>query len=219
MTQAREIAELGTYLTVNAGTVTVGNSSTTGAISVANSGGTFSTGSYLISNGNATNAATIDIALPVGFRTYKLILGPGFVPNTASALLAMRVSYDNGSTFQNTNYSWGMIYTSSAAAAATGGFSCNDTSTWQTTAFVLSAYGQNTSQTGASSYEIDITQGVGTSFIPTVSYRSWILNAAGSVNGYSTGGGNHNTADVYDSIRILPNTGGVNGRWALYGSV
>jgi hypothetical protein len=219
MTQAREIADLGSVLTVTAGAVTVGNSSIAGSISVANSAGTLATGMYRIANGVATAVSTLEITLPTGFRAYKLILGPGIRPSSNSALLAMRVSYDGGSTFATSGYSWGVLYTSSAAASSTGGFSCNDTSTWMATAYVLSAYTQNSTENVASSYEIDIIQGESTTFIPGFFVRGWNLNGSGSVNGFTMGGGNHNTTDIYDAVRILVSSGTFTGRWALYGVV
>jgi hypothetical protein len=217
MTQAREIADLGSVLTVTAGAVTVGNSSIAGSISVANSAGTYGAGYYLVSNGSASAAATIDITLPSVFRRFRLVLGPGTYPSVDSAVLGMRVSYDGGSSFSATGYGWGQVFTSTQTASATGGFSSGDSSAWTSTGFALSSYVQDSGSSTAGSYIIEIENGSG-SVVPSVFWRSHHLHGTNAYNCISMGSGNHNTADIYDAVRLLYNTGNITSPWALYGA-
>jgi len=175
-------------------------------------------GLQLLNSGTASAAAVLDITIPVGYRKYILEIGPGFAPATSGTNLALRFSYDGGSTFQSTSYSWAHLYTSTAAASSTGGFSNNDTSAFASTAILLSSYVLTNAQTAASTATIEIFQGSATRNT-SVQFKAFFLNSAGSANGYTTGAGNHGTNDVVDAVRILANSGNVNGPWFLYGVV
>lgn len=177
----------------------------------------FSAGStVLLNSGTASAAAVVDITIPVGYRKYILEIGPGFAPATSGSVLGLRFSYDGGSTFQTTSYSWAHLYTSTLAASSTGGFSSADSSAFAATAIMVSSYSLTNAQTGATTATIEFFQG-SASRNPNVHFRSFFLNSAGSANGYTTGAGNHGTNDVVDAFRILANSGNVNGPWFLYG--
>jgi hypothetical protein len=177
----------------------------------------FSAGStVLLNSGTASAAAVVDITIPVGYRKYILEIGPGFAPATSASVLGLRFSYDGGSTFQTTSYSWAHLYTSTLAASSTGGFSSADSSAFAATAIMISSYSLTNAQTAASTATIELFQGSGT-LNPNLHFKSFFLNSAGSANGYTTGAGNHGTNDVVDAIRILANSGNVNGPWYLYG--
>lgn len=169
-----------------------------------------------LNSGTASAASTLDITLTSGYRRYIIELGPGFVCNTSGSVPGMRFSYDSGSSFQATNYSWAALFTSTAAAASTGGYSSADSGAWTTTGIGLSAFVGNTSTTAASSFYVEITQG-SASLNSAMFWRSFILNSAGAVNGLTVGYGNHSTNDVIDAIRIAANTGTITGQWTLYG--
>jgi hypothetical protein len=173
-------------------------------------------GMTLLNSGTASSAATLDITLPTGYRMYKLVLGPAFYPTTDAAVMGMRYSYDGGSTFQTTNYSWCILWTSTQAASAYGGFSNNDAGAWTSTGFCLGAYTQDSSSSALHCFEITIFQGDGSNN-PRLLFNSSYLHSSGGYNTFSTGSGNHATLDVIDAVRILAHTGNVSGKWALYG--
>lgn len=167
-----------------------------------------------ISSGTASGAATIDITLPTGYSRFLLFMN--VYPSSSGAVLGSRVSYDNGSTFQNTGYSWAMDYGNTQAAQSPAVYSSNDTSTWTTTGFQMSAYGDNTSGTAAHDFIVDITPG-SASINGVVRCKAYHMHSGGTYNTWSDVQGNHSTTDIYDAIRILYNTGNINGPWALYG--
>jgi hypothetical protein len=173
-------------------------------------------GMTLLNSGTASAAATLDITLPTGYRYWKLILGPGFYPSTDGTTVAARLSFDNGATFSALTYSWAMFYTSTAAAATTGGFSNNDAGTFQGTGCLLSAFLQDNGRTDACWFELDIYPG-SANFGTHFRMISMVLNSAATANGVSHGICAHGTDDVPDAVRILYNSGNLNGPWALYG--
>jgi hypothetical protein len=170
----------------------------------------------LINSGTASGATTTDITLPTGYRLFKLVLGPGFYPGTDGSVIAIRFSYDGGSTYQTTNYTWIQAYGSSTPGATINQFTNNDASAWQSTALPLSSYGADNGTTYASWYEADIYP---VAALPCqIKYTSSHLNTAGAAVTSTTGvGTSWNTNDRPDAVRLLMNSGNHTGPWALYG--
>jgi hypothetical protein len=169
-----------------------------------------------LNSGTASGAATLDITLPTGYRKYILELGPGFRPDTDATQLALRVSYDNGSTFQVTNYSWAIVWTSTGAAAGVGAVSSSDSTTFAATGIQLSTFTHDNASTGQANFIIEIQQG-SLSLNSGIFWKGFHLNGAASVTGFESGAASHGTNDLYDVVRILSNSGNISGQWALYG--
>lgn len=173
-------------------------------------------GMTLLNSGTASAAATLDITLPTGYRRFVLQLGPTFRPDTDATAIAMRFSYDGGSTFQVTSYSWTQVYTNTQAAPGVGAFTVNDAGTWQATGLLLTAYAADNASTGTGTYLIDIFQGSGT-LNANIRCSTYHLHSSGGYNTFTQMAGNHATLDVIDAVRLLSNSGNISGAWALYG--
>lgn len=162
------------------------------------------------------SSANLDITLPTGYLRFRLYL-TGYYAATDGSILGMRVSYDNGSTFQATNYSWTVVYGNTQAAATVALTGSNDGGTWAATGFSLSVYGADNTAGASASYVIDIEQGANGTLMAVVRCNAYHIQSSGSYNAFSEMRGNHATVDIIDAVRILFNSGNATGSWSLYG--
>lgn len=125
-------------------------------------------GMTLLSSGAVSSAATLDIALPSGYRKFVIYLD-NVVPATNNNGLGARFSFDNGSTYKSgaTDYIWAMNYWNTANLG--GGYDYSTGSRTYinvgvtTTGYLNTANGQN-------SYVLEVFPG-SASLAPTMLFR------------------------------------------------
>jgi hypothetical protein len=72
-----------------------------------------SIGRDLIASGVATSVATVDLTLGSTYKVFDLEFD-GYYPVTDGQGILLRVSDDNGATYENTNYAWQYVYNASS---------------------------------------------------------------------------------------------------------
>jgi hypothetical protein len=107
----------------------------------------------LLASGVATSVATIDLALGSTYKVFDLEID-AFYPATNAQALFLRVSDDNGATYETTNYAWQYIYNTSAAPAPQGN---NSAAAGVTSGFTLGGSQSNSTTLYNSTLRMRIT--------------------------------------------------------------
>lgn len=169
----------------------------------------YSQSMILITSATASNSASLSLTGMTGY-THYVIFYYNCVAATNGSTIVLRVSTNNGSTFDNSasyNYVYNLAGNSTVTSAATSG----------ATSFLVSG-GISSTSTAAAGGEITILRPAG-SASTTILTRNYFIASAGTFNNLTTAGQWVNTTTV-NAIQILMSAGNItSGTFYLYGIV
>lgn len=112
-----------------------------------------SIGRDLIASGVATSVATVDLSLGSTYKVFDLEID-GYYPANSGVGMYLRLSDDNGVTYENTGYAFTYIFNTSASATVTG---ANSTGVGDTTGFYITGAQSNSTTLYNATVKIRIT--------------------------------------------------------------
>jgi hypothetical protein len=161
-----------------------------------------------LSSGSVSAAATLDLTLPSGYRSFRLVLG-GVEPATAGASLNWRISVDSGSTYIAASYDYASVYqTTSGTPTAQSGAAATS---------ALLGVAQTAAGGYPGSFDVLIIPGNGSSRT-SVSYRAHMRNNSALETVIFGGGASYATNSRPTNFRIFYGSGNISaGYYQLYG--
>jgi hypothetical protein len=126
-------------------------------------------GDVLLTSGSFAGATAYDLTLPTGYRFFKLFIR-NMVPGTTGYYPNIRFSYDSGSSYAATGYSWGLTYMIDTVQTITGPTSSGTLAIPTTEGAIGPTQASGSSSSDVSSFELTISPGDTT--YTTVHYRA-----------------------------------------------
>ena len=167
-------------------------------------------GMTLLSSGTASAVSTLDLALPSGYRFFKLFIN-NILPSISSSLNA-RFSVDGGSSYPSGSSAYSYAYYYSSTSPGT-----NPPSGSGATSGLMYIIGQIAASILAVNCEVTIYPGASGTYQPTLSYLG--MYSSSGVFYSQAGMGQYGASGPATHIRLLMGSGTLTCQYALYGII
>jgi hypothetical protein len=167
-----------------------------------------------LASGTVTSAASLEIALPAGYRSYELRLS-NFVPATDNVALNLRTSSNGGSSFDSGASDYQSVTFSPFASGAAATSSASTGGNALAAMSIAWVVGNETDE--GCSVVVSILDPADTAAMTRFQWLGSGLNLSGNIVAH-TGAGCRNAAADVDAVQLLFSSGNIaSGKWTLYG--